>query len=200
MRKFTEKKLVLATHNKGKVRELAELLAPFDMQVMSAAGLGLDEPEETGQTFVENARIKSLNAARASSLPALSDDSGMVIPILDGQPGIYSARWAGADKNYSVAIDKIKELLLAKTGEASGNLAHFVCALSLAFPDGKTLDFEGKIHGTLTFPPRGGTGFGYDPIFIPNGHDLTFAEMEPAQKHKISHRAKAFNKLIRDVF
>jgi len=179
---------------------LAELLAPFDMQVIAAGALSIDEPEENGETFIENARIKSLHAARTSHLPALSDDSGLVIPALNGQPGIYSARWGGPDKNYLAAMEKVKELLLLETGEIIGHLAHFTCALSLAFPNGKTLDFEGKVHGTLTFPPRGTNGFAYDQIFIPNGHEMTFAEMEPAKKYKISHRAKAFNQLIRDVF
>jgi len=200
MRKLKEKKLVLATHNQGKVRELADLLARFDIQVVGAEKLGIDEPEETGETFKENAKLKALHSARAASLPALADDSGLVVPALDGQPGIYSARWAGPEKNFTLAMKKVEEELLAKTGDTSGNLAHFVCALSLAWPDGTTMEFEGKIHGILNFPPRGNKGFGYDPIFIPKDHDITFGEMDATAKHKISHRAKAFNQLIRNAF
>ncbi len=182
-------RLVIASHNKGKVREIGELLEPLKIEVISAAELNLPEPEETGDSFQANAALKSLAAAQGSGLPSLSDDSGLVVPELGGAPGIYSARWAGPDKDFGVAIQRIQREL----GErAEGAAAYFVCVLSLAWPDGEEVSFEGQVHGTLTFPPRGEKGFGYDPIFIPRGYDVTFAEMDANDKHLISHRAEAF--------
>jgi XTP/dITP diphosphohydrolase len=190
--------LVLATHNPGKVREIAELLEPFAIAVTSAGELGLPEPEETGATFAENAAIKAEVAARASGKPALSDDSGLVVPALDGAPGIYSARWAGPGKDFAFAMKTIAEKLGAK---ASGKpAASFVCALALALPGEGTQIFEGRIDGHLVFPARGANGFGYDPIFVPEGHEKTFGEMDPAAKHAMSHRARAFRKLIDGYF
>lgn len=194
MRKLTEKKLVVATHNQGKAKEIEALLAPYGIEILSAAKLGLPEPEETGSTFHENAEIKSLAAAVASNLPALADDSGIVIPALGGAPGIYSARWAGPEKDFSAAMTRVEEEL--KKSAANDFSAYFVCVLSLSWPDGHTESFEGRIYGTLTFPPKGAGGFGYDPIFIPEGYDETFAELDFALKHSISHRARAFEKLI----
>lgn len=183
--------LLIASHNKGKVREIGELLAPLGLHVKSAAELNIVEPEETGNTFVANAQLKAHHCAKASNLPALSDDSGLVIPALGGDPGIFSARWAGESKDFSLAFARIQSEL--KDVDALPPVAaYFVCVLCLAFPDGRAFDFEGRIEGTLTFPPRGLKGFGYDPIFIPDGYDVTFAELEPNIKSSISHRAKAF--------
>lgn len=190
------KKLVIASHNAGKVREIGELLAPFAVEVVSAAALNLPEPEETGDSFHANAKLKSLAAAKASGLPALADDSGLVIPALGGAPGIYSARWAGADKDFTLAMQRIERELLAAEGRAEGAAAHFTCVLSLALPEGAEYAFEGKAEGYLTFPPRGEAGFGYDPIVVPRGHHLTFAEIPSAQKHALSHRAQAFQQFI----
>lgn len=196
MRHFTGGRLVIASHNQGKVREIAELLAPFGAEVVSAGELGLDEPEETGLTFVANAELKARAAANASGHPALSDDSGLVVPALGGAPGIHSARWGGEDRDFALAMRKVEEALAGK----SDRRAHFVCALSLCWPDGECATFEGTVHGALVWPPRGDRGFGYDPIFIADGHDITFGEMEPAAKHAISHRADAFRKLIAACF
>lgn len=184
-------RLVLASHNPGKLREIAALLEPFGLEVVSAAELGLPEPEETGQTFMENARLKALTAAIGAQLPALADDSGLAVAALAGAPGIYSARWAGPDKDFAAAMQRVEREL----GDHPDRRARFVCALSLAWPDGHSEDFEGRAEGSLVFPPRGERGFGYDPIFLPEGHDITFAEMEPEKKHAISHRARAFAKL-----
>lgn len=184
--------LIVATHNAGKLREIAELLADLQIQVASAASLGLPEPDETGATFLENAQLKSRAAALATGQHALADDSGLCVPALHNAPGIYSARWAGPEKNFNMAMQKIHDELTATGHTPHGTPAFFVCVLSLAAPDGTTRDFTGEVHGTLTFPPRGGRGFGYDPIFIPNGHAITFAEMDPAEKHHMSHRARAF--------
>jgi XTP/dITP diphosphohydrolase len=198
-RKLQEKKAVIASHNMGKVSEISELLSLYKITTVSAGELNLPEPEENGQTFIENAEIKARASAKGSGLVALADDSGLVVPILDGQPGIYSARWAadprGKGGNFSYAIEKIK-FAIKKTGnDVSGQQAYFVCALSLCWPDDYILSFEGYIQGTLTFPPRGNKGFGYDPIFLPENNSLTFGEMSPVEKHKISHRADAFKKL-----
>lgn len=190
------KKLVIASHNAGKVREIDELVARLAVDVVSAADLNLPEPEETGETFHENAKLKSLAAAQASGLPALADDSGLVIPALGGAPGIYSARWAGEHKNFAMAMQRIEKELLEAEGRAQGSIAHFTCVLSLAFPDGTEQAFEGRVDGYLTFPPRGERGFGYDPIFIPKGYDSTFAEMPAHKKHEMSHRADAFRKFV----
>lgn len=188
-------KLVLATHNNGKVKEIAALMAPFAVDVVSAGSLGLPEPEETGATFTENAEIKSRASANASGLLSLADDSGLAVEALGGAPGIYSARWAGPGKDFSLAMQKV-QAELEKVNASAPTKAHFVCVLSLAFPDGKVENFTGEIHGTLIFPPRGSQGFGYDPMFVPDGHTRTFGEMAPAEKHAISHRAIAFGKLL----
>lgn len=196
MRQFTGGRLVIASHNQGKVREIADLLAPFGAEVVSAGELGLDEPEETGRTFVANAELKARAAAEASGHPALSDDSGLVVPALGGAPGIHSARWGGEGRDFALAMRKVEEALTGK----SDRRAHFVCALSLCWPDGACATFEGTVHGVLVWPPRGDRGFGYDPIFMADGHDITFGEMEPTAKHAISHRADAFRKLIAACF
>ena len=190
--------LVIATHNPGKLHEIVELIEPFGVQVTSAAALGLLEPEETGASFAANAALKAHAAAAGSGHPALADDSGLAVVALGGAPGIYSARWAGPGKDFAVAMARV-ERELEMTG-AADRRATFVCALCLAYPDGRERAFEGRIEGRLTWPPRGEKGFGYDPMFMAEGFDITFGEMEPAEKHKISHRARAFAKLVRDVF
>ena len=191
-------KLVVASHNAGKVREFADLLRPFELDVVSAAELGLPEPDETGATFVENPLLKSHSSAKISGLLALADDSGLAVEALGGEPGIYSARWAGPGKDFNVAMKKIEDALQAcGATEAKDRRAAFICVLSLAWPDGHHQVFEGKIEGTLVWPPRGDNGFGYDPMFQADGHDITFGEMEPDSKHAISHRADAFNKMLK---
>ena len=187
-------RLVVASHNPGKVREINDLIAPFGITTLGAAELGLAEPEETGATFAENAALKAEAAARASSLPSLSDDSGLCVAALDGAPGIYSARWAGPEKDFRIAMRRIEDELRAKG--SPDTRAHFVCALALAAPGAETQIYEGRVYGSLTFPPRGDKGFGYDPIFVPEGHRFTFGEMEPSAKHAMSHRAKAFAKFV----
>ena len=189
-------RLVIASHNPGKVREIADLVAPRGITAVSAGELGLPEPEETGTSFRENARIKSMAAARGAQAPALADDSGLVVPALGGDPGIHSARWAGSGRDFSLAMERVERAL----GGATDRRATFVCALSLAWPDGQVEDFEGRVDGTLVWPPRGARGFGYDPMFLPDGHEETFGEMEPAEKHAISHRARAFAKLVDACF
>jgi XTP/dITP diphosphohydrolase len=196
MRHFAGGRLVIASHNRGKVREIADLLGPFGADVVSAGELGLDEPEETGETFVANAELKAWAAAQASGSPALSDDSGLVVPALGGAPGIHSARWGGEGRDFALAMRKVEEALAGKADRR----AHFVCALSLCWPDGECATFEGAVYGALVWPPRGRRGFGYDPIFMADGYDITFGEMEPAAKHAISHRACAFRKLIAACF
>ena len=191
-RRFDGGKLVLATHNSGKVAEIADLLAPFGADLVSAGELGLPEPEETGSTFIENAELKALAAAKGSGFPALADDSGLVVPTLGGDPGIYSARWAGPSKNFRSAMRKVEEGLRGEKDRT----ARFVSALTLAWPDGHTVSVEGTVRGELTWPPRGDRGFGYDPVFVPAGYDITFGEMDPVEKHQISHRADAFRKLV----
>ncbi len=195
-RKFNGDTLVIASHNPGKVREIAALLAPFGVAVKSAADLGLPEPEETGTTFAANAELKALAAARASGLPALADDSGLVVRALGGEPGIHSARWAGPEKDFGAAMRKVEDELAGKTDRG----AHFTCALALGWPDGDTETFEGFVHGTLVWPPRGTQGFGYDPVFQAQGRTVTFGEMEADEKHRISHRADAFRKLVDGCF
>jgi XTP/dITP diphosphohydrolase len=195
-RRFAGGDLVIASHNPGKVREIDALLRPFKAAALSAGALGLPEPEETGTTFEANAELKAMAAARGSFKPALADDSGLCVRALGGDPGIYSARWAGPDKDFAVAMRKVEERL---AGEADRR-AFFVAALSLAWPDGHVETFRGEVHGALVWPPRGTRGFGYDPIFVPEGGTLTFGEMEPAAKHAISHRAVAFRKLIDACF
>ncbi|MDX9861335.1 MAG: RdgB/HAM1 family non-canonical purine NTP pyrophosphatase [Rhodospirillales bacterium] len=195
-RRFAGGRLVIASHNAGKVREIGDLLAPFGVEVVSAGALGLAEPEETGETFVDNAVIKAEASARAARLPALADDSGLAVHALGGRPGIHSARWAGPQRDFAAAMRKVEEAL---AGQAD-RTAHFVAALALAWPDGHVETVEGTVHGTLVWPPRGARGFGYDPMFLPDGRDQTFGEMEPAAKHAISHRADAFRKLVAGCF
>lgn len=200
-RRFPGGELVVASHNEGKVREIRELLLPFGVVTRSAAELGLPEPEETGTTFVANAELKARAAAMASGKIALADDSGLVVDALGGDPGIYSARWAGPKKDFSLAMQKVEEAL-QKAGVATPvqRTAHFVAVLSLCWPDGHCESFEGKFFGAVVWPPRGLNGFGYDPMFLPSGHALTCGEMEPAAKHAISHRAVAFRQLVATCF
>jgi len=195
-RTFDHGKLVIASHNKGKVREIGELLAPYGVAVVSAGELGLPEPEETGATFIENAVLKADAAAKAANLPALADDSGLAVHALNGAPGIYSARWAGPDKDFDLAMRKVEDLLDGHEDRS----AHFACALALCWPDGHCETFEGTVQGSLIWPPRGKNGFGFDPVFRPDGHDITFGEMEPEKKHAMSHRANAFRLLVENCF
>lgn len=191
MRRLTRgETLVVASHNPGKVREIGELLAPFGLIARGAAGFGIAEPEESGGSFAENALIKARAAAAASGLPALADDSGLCVAALNGAPGIHSARWAGAERDFRMAMGRVEREL----GGDPDRRAYFVCVLALAMPDGESETFEGRVYGSLTFPPRGEYGFGYDPIFVPEGRRFTFGEMNPSAKHAISHRAKAFEK------
>jgi XTP/dITP diphosphohydrolase len=191
---FPQKKLLIASHNPGKVNEFAILVKHWDVQLVSAASLNLPEPEETGVTFTENARLKA-RAAAQKGLAALADDSGLCVETLDGAPGIHSARWAGPDKNFAAAMRRVEKMLLEKTKNTSGHRAEFVAALALYFPDGTLIESQGRVTGALSFPPRGDKGFGYDPIFVPQDSSLTFAEMEPAQKQANDHRARAFRVL-----
>ncbi len=191
-------RLVIATHNEGKLREIRELLAPHGIDCVGAAELDLPEPEETGITFVDNAELKARASADLSGLPALADDSGLSVDALHGRPGIHSARWAedeSGNRDFGRAMERVWREVEAEDPDA-GHDAHFTCALSLAWPDGAIESFEGKVHGTLVWPPRGDKGFGYDPMFVATGMDRTFAEIDPEQKHAISHRAKAFAKLV----
>jgi XTP/dITP diphosphohydrolase len=190
---FAGKPLVIASHNEGKVAEIREMIAPLAISVKSAADISLEEPEETGKTFTENAELKARHAAKASGLPALADDSGLVIPSLGGAPGIYSARWAGPNKDFPAAFARIEKELHGQTENVN---AYFIAVLSLCLPSGELHHFEGKIDGKLHFPPRGDKGFGYDPIFIPEGYNVTFAELDPAEKNHISHRARAFRQFM----
>lgn len=200
MHRRIEGRLVIATHNPGKLAEMRDLIAPYGIEVISAADLGLAEPEETGATFAENARIKAKAAASASGLPAFADDSGLVVDALGGAPGIYSARWAGPNKDFAAAMQAIEDKLRVVVD--ANRRAHFVSALCLAWPDGHAQDFEARVDGTLVWPPRGTQGFGYDPVFLPDGHARTFGEMSSEEKHGLpprgkglSHRARAFVKL-----
>ncbi len=195
-RRFAEDRLVIASHNPGKVREIGELLAPWNIEVVSAAELNLPEPEETGDSFVANAKLKADAAAFAANLPALADDSGLAVEALGGAPGIYSARWGGPEKDFDAAMARVDRELAG--GE--NRRARFVCALALTWPDGHCEIFEGEVWGDLVWPPRGGRGFGYDPMFRADGDAGTFGEIEPAEKHAKSHRADAFNKLIAACF
>ena len=209
-RKLAPGKLVIATHNKGKLKEMQALLAPYGMECLSAGELGLPEPEETGTTFVENALIKAHAAAKAANLPALSDDSGLSVAALGGAPGVYTADWAekqwfeaqalgGPGRDWYLAMGKVEGLLAAQ-GRDVDRSAAFVCTLCLAWPDVETALFEGRVAGSLVWPPRGARGFGYDPVFVPAGHDETFGEMDPEAKHAISPRAEAFRKLVAALF
>lgn len=195
-RRFAGGPLVIASHNPGKAREIADLLAPFGVQVTSVAALGLPEPEETGTTFADNARLKALAAAKGSGLLALADDSGLEVRALGGRPGVQSSRLAGPDKDFALAM----RLIEGELKGATDRRANFACALALGWPDGHCEVFEGRVDGTLVWPPRGTRGFGYDPVFVANGRSITFGEMEPGEKHAISHRAQAFRKLVEACF
>lgn len=200
-RSLRNQRLVVASHNPGKVKEINELLGPYGVEAISAARLGLPEPEETGTTFEANAMLKSQAAAKGAKLVALADDSGLCVDALAGDPGIYSARWAGPDRDFALAMRNIEEKLRAQEATMPGQRrAHFVSVLSVAWPDGHVENFEGRVHGTLVWPPRGTRGFGYDPMFLPEGNSETFGEMDPAAKHEISHRAVAFRKLVDALF
>jgi XTP/dITP diphosphohydrolase len=191
-------KLVIATHNAGKLREIRELLAPHGIECVGAAELDLPEPEETGVTFVDNAELKARASADLSGLPALADDSGLSVDALHGRPGIHSARWAEdeqGNRDFGRAMERVWTEVEA-AGPDGGHDAHFVCALSIAWPDGDIESFEGRVHGTLVWPPRGQNGFGYDAMFVANGDTRSFGEIEPAAKHAVSHRAAAFAKLV----
>jgi XTP/dITP diphosphohydrolase len=188
-------RLVVASHNQGKVVEIEALLAPFGVATVGAAALGLPEPEETGATFEENAALKARAAAERSGLPALSDDSGLVVPALGGAPGIYSARWAGPGRDFFRAMERVQRELGNRDRSA-----HFVAVLALAWPDGEIATFRGEVHGRLVWPPRGDRGFGYDPMFVADGYDMSFGEIDPDEKHRISHRARAFEKLVKECF
>jgi len=193
-------KLVIATHNPGKLREIAELIEPLGITCVGAAELGLPEPEEIGNTFVDNADLKAREAADLSGFPALADDSGLCVDALHGAPGIFSARWAedaNGNRDWARAMEKVWREVEA-AGPDAGHDAHFACALAIAWPnDGQVENFEGRVDGALTWPPRGDKGFGYDPLFVPAGRDVTFGEMDPVEKHGISHRADAFRKLVK---
>ena len=194
-RPFIDDRLVIASHNQGKVEEISALLMPFRIAALAAASLGIPEPEETGDSFEANAALKAGAAAEASGLPSLADDSGLVVPALGGAPGIYSARWAGPTKDFRIAMERVHREL----GEQDRS-AFFVAVLALAWPDGNLDLFRGEVAGALVWPPRGERGFGYDPMFVPEGGVATFGEIEPAQKHRISHRAGAFAKLVKGCF
>ena len=190
-RRFTGDRLVIASHNQGKIVEISTLLAPFSIEAVSAASLGIPEPEETGDSFEANAALKARAATEASGLPALADDSGLVVPAIGGAPGIYSSRWAGAAKDFRQAMERVHREL----GDRDRS-ARFVAVLALGWPDDRMELFRGEVDGRLVWPPRGERGFGYDPMFVPEGGVETFGEMEPAEKHKISHRAHAFAALV----
>ena len=202
-RRFVGRRLVVASHNSGKVREIIDLLMPLAIEAVSAGTLGLLEPEETADSFAGNSELKARAAAVGLGLPALADDSGLAVDALGGDPGIYSARWAGLSKDFPMAMTKVNDAILElekRTGVIQTRKARFICALSLAWPDDHVETVQGEVVGNLVWPPRGGTGFGYDPIFAPEGHTLTFGEADPAWKHSISHRADAFKKLLTTVF
>ncbi len=191
-RKFDGDELVIASHNQGKVREISALLEPYIGRFTGVGELGLPEPEETGGTFEANATIKALAAAKGSGKPALADDSGLCVNALDGRPGVDSALWGGPEKDFKKAMQLVQD----EMGGAADTSAYFVCVLALAWPDGHVETFRGEVHGHLEFPPRGDRGFGYDPIFVPKGYDVTFAEIDLDEKQKISHRSRAFEKLV----
>lgn len=199
MRKFDADKLVVASHNAGKVREISALMLPFGIETLSAADLDLPEPIEDGKTFIANAELKARSAAEKSGLVALADDSGLVVPALGGRPGIHSARWAinpaTEERDFTYGMQKLEDEL-----GADDRAAYFACALTLAWPDGHVESFEGRVDGSLVWPIRGGNGFGYDPMFQADGYDITFGEMDASEKHNISHRANAFKKLIHACF
>lgn len=201
MRKLAPGKLVIASHNQGKVREIRALLQPFGIEPVSAGDLGLPEPEETEDSFVGNALIKARASAAGSSLVALADDSGLMVDALDGAPGVYTADWAETPegRDWTLAMQKVEDKLQALGPEVPRG-AQFVCTLAVVWPDGHEEVFEGKIRGTLSWPPRGTMGFGYDPVFVPEGDTRSFAELDPDEKHAISHRADAFSKLVAALF
>jgi XTP/dITP diphosphohydrolase len=205
-RRLEGNRLVIATHNAGKLKEIGALLAPYGIECISAGALGLSEPEETGTTFVENALLKAHAAASAAQLPALADDSGLSVTALDGRPGVYTADWAERQwfegepgRDWYMAMGKV-EGLLCQIGPDVDRSCWFSCVLAIAWPDGTDTVYEGRVDGTFSWPPRGSLGFGYDPVFVPTGRDLTFAQLPPAEKHGISHRADAFAKLVADQF
>lgn len=200
-RRLEPGRLVVASHNQGKVREIRALLAPFGIEPVSAAELDLPEPEETGTTFFANSELKARLAADLSGLPALADDSGLCVEALGGDPGVYTADWAETPngRDWTLAMTKVEQALGAKGPEASRS-AEFVCVLTVAWPDGESVSFEGRVAGALVWPPRGERGFGYDPVFVPGGYSETFGEMDPDHKHRISHRAAAFSKLVDALF
>ncbi len=201
IKRFRETKLVVASHNQGKVTEITDLLSRFSIETCAGVALGLAAPEETGSTFIANAELKARAATRATGLPALADDSGLTVDALDGAPGIHSARWAekpDGTRDFTFAMQKLENALQKKSH--ASRTARFICALSLAWPDGHIESFEGKVEGTLVWPMRGQNGFGYDPVFLPRGGDLTFGEMEPQAKHAMSHRADAFTQLVAACF
>jgi XTP/dITP diphosphohydrolase len=189
-------RLVLASHNEGKLAELTDLLRPYQIEIVSAGALGLPEPDETAPDFAGNARIKALAAATATNLPAFSDDSGFCVAALGGEPGVLSARWGGPEKDFAKAMEMVNE----RVGDAADRRAWFVAALCLAWPDGHTETYVGRVDGTMVWPPRGDKGFGYDPMFLPEGGASTFGEMEPNAKHKLSHRARAFAQVMASCF
>jgi XTP/dITP diphosphohydrolase len=205
-RKLGNTRLVIATHNAGKLKEISALLAPYGIDCVSAGELGLPEPEETGTTFVENALLKAHAAAKAANLPALADDSGLSVVALDGRPGVYTADWAERQwfegpegRDWFMAMGKV-EGLLCEQGEDVDRSCWFSCVLAIAWPDGEEAVYEGRANGAFSWPPRGKMGFGYDPVFVPEGRDVTFAQLDPEEKHKISHRADAFAKLVAEQF
>ena len=206
MRRLGSERLVIATHNAGKLREISALLAPYGLECVSAGDLGLPEPEETGTTFIENALLKARAAAEAANLPALADDSGLSVDALGGRPGVYTADWAERQwfeghpgRDWYMAMSKV-EGMLQEIGPQAERAAQFNCVLAIAWPDGESAVYEGVLRGSLVWPPRGKRGFGYDPVFVPNGHEETFGEMDPEAKHAISHRADAFAKLVAEQF
>ncbi len=194
MRKFKGDELLIATHNKGKAREISDLLLPYISKFYSASELNLEEPEETGATFAENAVLKAKLAAKDSGKVSLADDSGLCVNALNGDPGVYSARWGGKNKDFNIAMKKVNDAL----GGVKDRSAYFTCVLAIAWPDGHVEIFEGRVNGTIVWPMRGNMGFGYDPIFQAKRYDITFAQMNPSEKHKISHRAKAFDLLVKN--
>ncbi|MBT0668986.1 RdgB/HAM1 family non-canonical purine NTP pyrophosphatase [Novosphingobium profundi] len=205
-RKLDGTKLVIATHNAGKLKEIGALLAPFGIECVSAGELGLPEPAETGTTFAENALLKAHAAAKAANLPALSDDSGLSVTALEGRPGVYTADWAErqwfegpSGRDWYMAMGKV-EGLLAEKGPEVDRSCWFSCTLAIAWPDGDEVVYEGRVNGTFSWPPRGTMGFGYDPVFVPEGRDVTFAQLDPAEKQAMSHRADAFAKLVAEQF
>jgi XTP/dITP diphosphohydrolase len=205
-RKLDRSRLVIATHNAGKLKEIGALLAPYGVECLSAGALGLPEPEETGTTFVENALLKAHAAAKAAQMPALADDSGLSVTALGGRPGVYTADWAERQwfegepgRDWYMAMGKV-EGLLSEIGPEADRSCWFSCVLAIAWPDGAEAAYEGRIDGTFAWPPRGTMGFGYDPVFVPQGRDSTFAELPPEEKHRIGHRAEAFAKLAADQF